>query len=119
MTTVSVTATPEAVELIDRLRAKHGPLVFLQSGGCCDGSAPFCARRDDLPIGPNDVLLGTIGGAEFYIDRDQYERWREPQIVVDVAPEGGDSFSLEGAEEVHFVLAAPAESGSPQRMPVS
>jgi uncharacterized protein (DUF779 family) len=105
VTTVSVTATPEAVELIDRLRAKHGPLVFLQSGGCCDGSAPFCARRHDLPIGQNDLLLGTIGGAEFYIDREQYARWREPRLIVDVAAEGGDSFSLEGAEGVHFVLA--------------
>lgn len=105
MATPSVTATPEAVELIDRLRATHGPLVFLQSGGCCDGSAPFCARRDDNLIGPNDVLLGEIGGAEFYIDREQYERWNQPRIVVDVAPEAGDSFSLEGAEGVHFVLA--------------
>ena len=105
MSGVPVTATPEAVALIDRLRAKHGPLVFLQSGGCCDGSTPLCARRADLLIGPNDVLLGTIGGAEFYVDREQYERWNQPRIVVDVAHEGGDSFSLEGAEGVHFVLA--------------
>lgn len=105
-----VSATPRARELIERLRAKHGPLVFLQSGGCCDGSAPFCARRDVLLIGPGDVRLGTLAGTEVYIDREQYERWQEPRVVIDVAPEPGDSFSLEGTEGVHFVLLPPDRS---------
>ena len=81
-----VAATPEAEELIDRLRRKHGPIVFHQSGGCCDGSAAMCLRADDLPPGANDLRLGEIGGAPFYVDREQYRRWREPDFLIDVAP---------------------------------
>jgi hypothetical protein len=98
-----VTATEAAVEVIRRLRAAHGPLAFFQSGGCCDGSSPMCLKEGELPPGPGDVLLGTVGGAPFYIDADQYRRWREPAIALDVAPGPAESFSLEGLEGVHFV----------------
>jgi uncharacterized protein (DUF779 family) len=102
-----VTATPAALALIERLGTTHGPLVFLQSGGCCEGSAPICVRRGDLLTGAADVRLGSIGGHEFFMDRDQYARWNEPHLVVDVADEPADTFSLEGLEGVHFVLAPP------------
>ena len=91
-----VTATPAALELIEHLGTKHGPLVSIQSGGCCEGSAPMCVRRGDLPVGSGDVRLGAIGGYDFYIDRDQYARWNEPHLVIDVSDEPSDSFSLEG-----------------------
>ncbi len=100
-----VQATPEALEVIERLAAEHGPLVFLQSGGCCDGSSPMCARKRDLPIGPDDVRLGDIGPAAFYVDRELDQRWGEPRYLMDVSPGAGDTFSLEGREDLHFVLA--------------
>jgi uncharacterized protein len=99
----SVTATPAAVETIERLREKHGSIVFHQSGGCCDGSAAMCLRADELPPGPNDIELGEIGGAPFLIDAEQYERWGKPEFVIDVAAGAADSFSLEGPLGVHFV----------------
>jgi uncharacterized protein len=100
---MGVSATPEALEFVERLRAVHGPLVFFQSGGCCDGSAPMCLRAGELYPGPGDVRLGDIGGAPFYIDADQFERWNRPTFVIDVAPGAAESFSLEGLEGVHFV----------------
>jgi len=98
-----VTATPEALAVIERLRAAHGPLAFFQSGGCCDGTAPMCFGEDDMPPGANDVKLGTIGGAPFYIDGEQDERWGRPSFLIDVADGPAESFSLEGLEGVHFV----------------
>jgi uncharacterized protein len=107
---VRVTATTEALEVIERLRAAHGPLVFFQSGGCCDGSSPMCLRAGELPPAPGDVRLGDIGGAAFYIDGEQDERWGRPAFVVDVAAGPADSFSLEALEGVHFVARAPGEN---------
>ena len=101
-----VTATPEALEAIERLRAVHGPLAFFQSGGCCDGSSPICLKDGELPAGPNDVLLGTVGGAPFYIDSDQDERWRRPTLVLDVADGAAMGFSLEGLDGVHFLTVS-------------
>ena len=99
--TVSVTEAARAV--IVRLKARYGSLMFMQSGGCCDGSSPMCLREGDLLLGPNDLLLGEIGGCPFYIDREQYERWRQPEFMIDVSPGDGDTFSLEGPEGIHFV----------------
>ncbi len=100
-----VAATPEAEEVINRLRQKHGPIVFHQSGGCCDGSTAMCLREGELPPGPNDLRLGTLAGAPFFVDRDLYQRLREPDYLIDVAPGAAESFSLEGMEGVHFVHA--------------
>ena len=100
-----VKATPEALEEIARLAAEHGPLVFLQSGGCCDGSSPICVRKGDLPIGPGDVRVGDVGPASFFVDREQDERWGRPRYLIDVSSGAGDTFSLEGRDDLHFVLA--------------
>ncbi len=105
--TQRVTATEAALGAIGRLGARHGPLVFVQSGGCCDGSSPICLCEGDLLLGPDDVLLGEIAGCPFYVDRGLYERWRRPTFVIDVAPGGGDSFSLEGPDGIHFVARTP------------
>jgi uncharacterized protein (DUF779 family) len=106
--TRALTATPRALELIERLVAEHGPLMFFVSGGCCDGSSPQCLRRGELLLGPGDLRLGSIAGADVHIDRDQYERWNHPELVIDVADGAGDTFSLEGRQDVHFVLVAPS-----------
>ena len=100
---MGVSATPEALEVIERLRAMYGQLAFFQSCGCCDGSAPMCLRDGELPPGPGDILLGEVGGMPFYVDAEQYERWRRPAFVIDVAAGPAESFSLEGLEGVHFV----------------
>lgn len=99
----TVSATDAARDLIVRLKTRYGSLIFMQSGGCCDGSSPMCLQKGDLLLGPNDLLLGEIEECPFYIDREQYERWRRPAFLLDVAPGDGDTFSLEGPEGVHFM----------------
>jgi uncharacterized protein len=108
-----VHATPAALEAIHRLEAAHGPLMFFQSGGCCDGTAPICLKACELPPGPGDVRLDEIGGAAFYIDRDQYERWGRPTFVIDVSPGAAEGFSLEGLEGIHFVTRTALRSSHP------
>jgi uncharacterized protein (DUF779 family) len=103
-----VTATPEALAVIGRLRVAHGPLAFFQSGGCCDGTAPMCFGEHDMPPSAQDVKLGEIGGAPFYIDGEQDERWGRPAFLIDVADGPAQSFSLEGLEGVHFVTRTAA-----------
>jgi uncharacterized protein len=103
----TVTATPAALEVITHLEAAHGPLVFHQSGGCCDGTSPMCLREGELPPGPGDLHLGDVGDVPFYIDADQYKRWGTPRFLIDVAPGAAEGFSLEGLEGVHFVSRAP------------
>ena len=103
----AVGATPAALDAIDRLEATHGPLAFFQSGGCCDGTSPICLKDGELPVGPHDLRLGEIGGAGFYIDSDQYERWGKPRFLIDVAPGAAEGFSLEGLDGVHFISRTP------------
>jgi uncharacterized protein (DUF779 family) len=98
-----VTATPEALTLIQRLERRHGPLMFHQSGGCCDGSAPMCFPRGDLMVGAQDILLGEIGGQPFYIGAAQFEYWQHTHLIIDVVPGRGGMFSLEGPEGVRFL----------------
>ncbi len=104
MTTIPrVLATDAALELIAKLKAKHGPLMFHQSGGCCDGSSPMCYPDGDLLIGDNDVRLGEIGGCPFYMSAAQYEYWKHTELTIDVVPGRGGMFSLEGSEGVRFL----------------
>ncbi|MDD3674092.1 MULTISPECIES: DUF779 domain-containing protein [Thauera] len=99
-----VIATPAALELIDQLKAEHGPeLIFHQSGGCCDNSAANCYLPTDLTIGPYDVHLGEIGGVPFYISASQYEYWKHTQLIIDVVEGTGGTFSLEGGTGKAFL----------------
>jgi uncharacterized protein (DUF779 family) len=98
-----VSATPEALSLIQRLEGRHGPLMFHQSGGCCDGSAPMCYPRGDLMVGAQDILLGEIGGHPFYIGAAQFEYWQHTHLIIDVVPGRGGMFSLEGPDGVRFL----------------
>jgi len=98
-----VVAQDAAVALIAQLREKHGPLLFHQSGGCCDGSSPMCYPQNDFIVGDRDVLLGEIGGAPFYISPSQFEYWKHTQLIIDVVPGRGGMFSLENGEGVRFL----------------
>jgi hypothetical protein len=98
-----VVATPAALELIEWLKARHGDLMFHQSGGCCDGSSPMCYPRGEFLIGGQDVLLGDIGGCPFYIGAAQFEYWQHTQLIIDVVPGRGGMFSLEGPEGKRFL----------------
>lgn len=90
-----VSVTEAAAKVIDQLREKHGPLLFHQSGGCCDGSAPMCFSVDDFRISSRDVCLGEIHGCKFYMDADQFKYYENCQTIVDVVEGRGASFSLE------------------------
>ncbi len=98
-----VSATESALALIAKLEAMHGPLVFHQSGGCCDGSAPMCYPAGELYIDHNDVFLGEIGGCEVYISARQFALWAHTRLVLDVVPGRGAGFSLEAPEGVRFL----------------
>ena len=97
-----IVATDAALDAIERLTAKHGALMLFQSGGCCDGSSPLCLHAGELLTGPNDLLLGELGGMPVYIDAEQDRRWNRPQFTLDVAPGPASGFSLEGLDGIHF-----------------
>jgi len=97
-----VVATPAALELVEFLKAKHGTLMFHQSGGCCDNSAANCYLPGEITMGAGDVFLGRIGECEFYIGRNQYEYWKHTQLIIDVIEGTGGTFSLEGPEGKAF-----------------
>ena len=99
-----VVATPAAMDLIAKLRAKHGDLMFHQSGGCCDGSSPMCYPRGEFLTGDSDVLIGTLGDTPFYMSRSQFEYWKHTQLILDVVPGRGGMFSLENPEGVRFLI---------------
>jgi uncharacterized protein len=98
-----VTCTEAAAALIARLRSVHGDLLFHQSGGCCDGSAPMCYPAGEFKIGGSDVLLGEIEGCPFYMGADQFEYWRHTRLIIDAVPGRGSGFSLEAPEGLRFL----------------
>lgn len=114
--TPRVLITEEAEAVVNQLRAQYGPLMFHQSGGCCDGSQPMCFEKDDFKTGDSDVLLGNIAGCEFFMSRDQFEYWQHTQLLIDVIPGRGSSFSLEIPLGVRFVtrsrLYTPEETAN-------
>lgn len=98
-----VSATPAALDLIAELQAEYGPIMFHQSGGCCDGSSPMCYPQGEFVVGDNDVKLGEIGGAPVYISGPQYEVWKHTELIIDVVPGRGGMFSLDNGREVRFL----------------
>ncbi|MET0402471.1 MAG: DUF779 domain-containing protein [Cystobacter sp.] len=99
-----VTATFAAETLLRRLQGLHGPLLFHQSGGCCDGSAPMCFPRGEFRVGQEDVFLGTVADTPFYIGGAQFEYWRHTHLTVDVVKGRGGGFSLEAPEGMRFLI---------------
>ena len=120
-----VLVTPAAMAVLTKLRALHGPVMFHQSGGCCDGSSPMCYPAGEFRVGAQDVRLGTIDGAAFYMGAAQFEYWEHTQLIIDVVPGRGSGFSLEAPEGVRFLTrsrvftdeesAALQGEGSPAR----
>jgi len=112
-----VAVTGAAAELIRRLTDQHGPLMFHQSGGCCDGSAPMCYQRGELRTGDSDVLLGELaveGVAEtvpFWMSASQFGYWSHTHLTVDVVPGRGSGFSLEAPEGVRFLIRSRLMDG--------
>lgn len=122
-----ILATPAAEALIATLAAAHGPLMFHQSGGCCDGSAPMCFVRGEFRVGGQDVLLGHVaGGTPVWIGAAQFEYWRHTQVTLDVVSGRGSGMSLEAPEGLRFIVrsrvfsdaeaAALAAAGDPPRV---
>jgi uncharacterized protein (DUF779 family) len=99
-----VVRTEAATALMNKLAAMHGPLMFHQSGGCCDGSSPMCYPRGEFMVGDQDVLLATLDGTPFYMSRSQFEYWKHTQLILDVVPGRGGMFSLENPEGVRFLI---------------
>lgn len=96
------TASAQATAMVRQIVREHGPVAIYQSGGCCDGSLPLCLLTDELGQGPNDLQLGEVEGVPFYIDAEQYERWGEPEFLLDVVSGAPEGFSL-GLRDAHFV----------------
>lgn len=101
-----VSVTEKARKIIDQLREKHGELIFHQSGGCCDGSAPMCLAKDDFLVGSRDLCLGVIHGCSFYMASDQFEYYKKMHIRIDVTKGRGSSFSLEIPLGVRFMAVS-------------
>jgi uncharacterized protein (DUF779 family) len=95
--------TAGAAELLHRLQQRHGPVMFHQSGGCCDGSSPMCYPDGDFIVGDRDVLLGILEGAPVWISGPQFQTWKHTQLVIDVVPGRGGGFSLEAPEGMRFL----------------
>jgi uncharacterized protein (DUF779 family) len=120
-----VLVTEAAASLIRELRAEHGPLMFHQSGGCCDGSAPMCFPLGEFRVGAQDVKLGAIEGCPFYMSASQFEYWQHTELTIDVVQGRGAGFSLEAPGGVRFLtrsrvfateeLDALAAEGPPPR----
>ena len=99
-----VIATPAALGLIKELKIKYGDeLLFHQSGGCCDGSSPMCFQKSDYIVGDRDVKLGEIGGVPFFMNEDQYEKWKHTDLIIDAVEGIGGMFSLDNGTGKRFL----------------
>ncbi|GGY30259.1 DUF779 domain-containing protein [Pseudoduganella albidiflava] len=116
-----VTATPAALAFIGELRGRHGPLMFFQSGGCCDGSAPMCYPDGEFNVSDTDVRLGELDGAPFYMGAEQFAYWEHTQLIIDVVEGNGGMFSLDNGTGRRFLvrsrLFTDEECGQLQRQP--
>ena len=99
-----VDITEKATELVKKLQGMHGELIFHQSGGCCDGSAPMIFEKEDMYLDDSDILLGEIAGVNFYMNVDQYEYWKHTFLTVDITEGRGSSFSLEIPLGFRFIV---------------
>ena len=106
-----VLITRTAAELLSTLQQRHGPVMFHQSGGCCDGSSPMCYPDGDFIVGDRDVLLGLLDvtspgqpdGVPLWISGPQFDAWKHTQLVIDLVPGRGGGFSLEAPEGFRFL----------------
>lgn len=99
-----VLITPDASAIVEKLKMQYGELMFHQSGGCCDGSSPMCFQKGDFKTGNSDIKLGDVDGCEFWMSKDQFEYWKHTQLILDVTPGRGSSFSLEIPMGLRFYI---------------
>lgn len=99
-----VAITEAAARILEQLKAKHGELIFHQSGGCCDGSAPMVFEKSDMYLDESDVLLGELSGVNFYMNQDQFAYWKHTHLTVDITEGRGASFSLEISLGLRFII---------------
>jgi len=99
-----IAITPQAAAVVKQLKEKHGDLIFHQSGGCCDGSAPMIFEKDDMYLDESDILLGTVEGVNFYMNQDQFEYWKHTHLTIDITKGRGASFSLEIPLGLRFII---------------
>lgn len=105
-----VEVTAPAEDLLRKIYSMHGPLMFHQSGGCCDGSSPMCYQAGEFRVGGSDVLLGQLQVAGipesigFWMSASQFEYWKHTHLTVDVVPGRGGGFSLEAPEGMRFLI---------------
>jgi uncharacterized protein (DUF779 family) len=98
-----VSATPAALELIATLTRLHGPVMFFQSGGCCENSVPLCYPEGEFKTGPSDVYIGSVGGAPYYMGNREFEFWQNTHLIVDVVKGRGGTFALDGPDGTTFI----------------
>lgn len=98
-----VIATQATLGFMAMLRQMHGPLMFFQSGGCCDGSTPQCYAVGEFNVSATDVYLGELDGAAFYIGADQFEYWKHTQLIIDVVEGNGGMFALDNGTGKRFI----------------
>lgn len=96
--------TKEALQVVEQLKEKHGELIFHQSGGCCDGSSPMIFEKEDMYLDESDILLGELGGVNFYMNKDQFDYWKHTHLTVDITAGRGASFSLEIPLGLRFLI---------------
>jgi uncharacterized protein (DUF779 family) len=96
--------TENAKEIVEKIKSKHGDLIFHQSGGCCDGSSPMIFEKEDMYLDESDILLGEIAEVPFYMNKDQYEYWKHTHLTIDITEGRGSSFSLEIPLGVRFIV---------------
>jgi uncharacterized protein len=111
-----ITATPEAIELIEELKELHGPVAFFHPGGDCEGTEPVCLTRAELLPNPDDIRIGEVAGAPVYVDDRQYERWGGPELVIDVAEGPASGLPLGGLDRRHFVTRASDKARGPRSL---
>lgn len=103
MSTARVSATPAALGLIEQLTARHGTIVFFQSGGCCEGSGPMCLPAAEFHPSPSDVKLGTLAGAVFYMGDSHFSFMHGTHTILDALPGSSGSFSLDCGSGLAFI----------------
>ncbi len=104
MTFERVAITEKAAAIVRKLKDEHGDLIFHQSGGCCDGSAPMIFEKEDMYLDDSDILLGQLEGVNYYMNEEQFEYWKHTHLTVDITEGRGSSFSLEIPLGLRFII---------------
>jgi len=106
-----VAITEKAAEVVRKIKDEFGELIFHQSGGCCDGTAPMLFEKEDMYLDDSDILLGQLEGVNYYMSEDMYDIWKYTHITVDVTEGRGSTFSLEIPLGLRFIIHSRIMTG--------